>query len=165
MRGLAIAHDALGEWDEAIAGYEAYLAKAPRDPEIGQKLGIAHEQLAHEAEAIAAYRALLQIDPENISGNLRLAMLLATASGDTVRDGEEALRIAVQLERQIGRESPYLFDLYAAAYAEAGRFDDAVRAAEEAIRLANKINNPRLAQSIESRLALYRDGKPFHRDK
>jgi phosphomannomutase len=50
----------------------------------------------------------------------------------------------------------------AAAYAEAGRFPDAISAARQALELAQQQNNPLLADLVRARLAFYEAGKPFH---
>jgi len=51
----------------------------------------------------------------------------------------------------------------AAAYAEAGRFDDAIKTGEKALNLASLTGNEELAQK-KNRLLLnnYRVGKPYH---
>jgi hypothetical protein len=53
-------------------------------------------------------------------------------------------------------------DALAAAYAEDGRFDDAIRVAQKAIELENAAGQQELAQRIQERLKLYRAGQPFH---
>ena len=57
--------------------------------------------------------------------------------------------------------APYL-DALAAAYAEAGRFPEAAAAAEKAVAAAEAAHKADLAQAIAARLALYREGRPFH---
>lgn len=49
----------------------------------------------------------------------------------------------------------------AAAYAAAGRYNDAVDTAHEARRLAEAAGQKALAQDIHIRLQLYRDRKPY----
>ena len=48
-----------------------------------------------------------------------------------------------------------------AAYAEAGRFEEAVNTAEKVRKLAQAANQPELAKAAEQRLALYRKAQPF----
>jgi len=55
------------------------------------------------------------------------------------------------------RQDPFALDALAAAYAAAGRFDDAVATAESALLVAP----PEVAAEIEIRLALYRTGQRF----
>ena len=49
----------------------------------------------------------------------------------------------------------------AAAYAEAGRFDEAVASAQQAKRLAEAAGNREFVEKLQSRLELYRDHKPY----
>jgi hypothetical protein len=50
----------------------------------------------------------------------------------------------------------------AAAYAEAGRFSDAVATAEKAANLAAAAGNSRFANINTQLMQLYRAGKPYH---
>ena len=67
-------------------------------------------------------------------------------------------RRAVQLSG--GREAKIL-DTLAAAYAEAGRFSEAVATAGKALDLATQQRQQTLADGLRARLALYKAGKPF----
>jgi len=55
-----------------------------------------------------------------------------------------------------------LYSTRAAAYAEAGRFPDAVRACERAIELAKGAGDVQRAAAFARQLSRYRAGKPFH---
>jgi hypothetical protein len=52
-----------------------------------------------------------------------------------------------------------------AAYAEAGRFAEAITTAEEARSLALAANNTELANQAAERLKLYRTGAPYHQTR
>jgi uncharacterized protein with LGFP repeats len=58
-------------------------------------------------------------------------------------------------------DSPELFDVLAAAYAESGQFTEAVAAAQKALTLAIAQANQPLADAIRTRLSLYQAGSPF----
>jgi hypothetical protein len=71
------------------------------------------------------------------------------------------------------RQTPVLVGTLAAAYAEAGRFDDAVAAAQQAhdlaLERAAKAQNPadvKAANDLAARnlelLAIYQSGQPYH---
>ena len=49
----------------------------------------------------------------------------------------------------------------AAAYAEVGRFSDAIEITNLTLSVARQTNNPRLIARREQRLALYQGGNPF----
>jgi hypothetical protein len=53
----------------------------------------------------------------------------------------------------------------AAAYAEAGRFDDAIAAAQKACALASKNGTQGLLKRNQQLLELYRAHKPYHETK
>ncbi|HZL99203.1 MAG TPA: hypothetical protein VFD43_03030, partial [Planctomycetota bacterium] len=52
-----------------------------------------------------------------------------------------------------------VLDTLAAAYAAAGRFDEAIETAERALRLASSSNEQALAAAVARRLELYRRGE------
>ncbi len=55
-----------------------------------------------------------------------------------------------------------VLDTLAAAYAEAGRFSEAVKSAEQALALATSQNNVALADALRVRIKLYRTESPYH---
>ena len=63
-----------------------------------------------------------------------------------------------------GRQHAFLLGTLAAAYAEAGRFPDAIKAAEEAMDLAKKSAQEELAAKNLELLAAYREGRPWRED-
>ena len=54
-----------------------------------------------------------------------------------------------------------LLDTLAAAYANAGRFQEAVKTGEEALSIAKAEGENDFADSIRARIALYKKGSPF----
>jgi len=91
-----------------------------------------------------------------------LAQLLATYPDDSIRDGGEAVRWALLLSRLQGPDDPASLLTLATAYAEAGRFDDAVRTAEHGLSVARTNGDGALSFELERRLALFREGQPYH---
>jgi hypothetical protein len=80
------------------------------------------------------------------------------------RNADEAARLAkAAFEMNRGR-MPLSLDTLAAAHAEAGKFDEALRTQEQAIALAKEIGDEKLVAELEKRLAPYRDGKPYRED-
>jgi len=55
-----------------------------------------------------------------------------------------------------------VLDVLAAAYAEAGRFADALGTARKALELATQQKASGMADLLRTRIALYEAGKPFH---
>jgi hypothetical protein len=59
-----------------------------------------------------------------------------------------------------GRE-PAVFDALAAAYAEAGRFPEALKTAQAGLALTTAKTDPRVTAGLKSRAALYAKGMPY----
>jgi len=88
-----------------------------------------------------------------------LAWLLATSAEAQWRDGKRAVELARTACNLSGWRVPDLFDTYAAALAEAGKFEDAVKWQEAALE---SDEFARLHGSgARARLRLYREGKPY----
>ncbi len=110
-------------------------------------------------DAELRWRAILSRQPGFLPAARELAWLFATAPDDSVRRADEAIAIAERL-RQAAADAPAVLDALGAAYANAGRFDEAVVHATRAAELAEKAGDPTAAE-IRERIALYRAGKPF----
>ena len=54
-----------------------------------------------------------------------------------------------------------MLNTLAAAYAEAGRFPEALAAARKALNLATQQDNQTLADALYARIALYEAGEPY----
>jgi len=113
------------------------------------------------ADAVEHYVAALCLKPDAPDILNNLAWLLATCPDDRVRNGAEAVR---QAERACALVQPppvMLLGTLAAAYAEAGRFDDAVATAQRACKLAAQQGDETLLQKNQSLLEIYRQHKPW----
>jgi Flp pilus assembly protein TadD len=113
-------------------------------------------------EAVAEYRQVLASQPAAAEALSNLAWLLATCSDPTVRDGPEAVRLAEQVCRLTEFKQAQTVGVLAAAYAEAGRFTDAVATAQKAVELATIAGDARFASMNRSLLGLYRAGRAYH---
>jgi tetratricopeptide (TPR) repeat protein len=118
-------------------------------------------------EALATFQQVLKLWPDRLEAVNAIAWILATDPDEKVRNGAEALRLVrgvVDLVRRNDPKAPidvtYLETL-AAAYAEVGRFQDAIPQAEEAEEAALKVRNQTLARRLHDQLDLYRARKPF----
>jgi len=97
-------------------------------------------------------------DPAVIS--IELAWLLATTREDALRDGAEAVRLVEAVLDRLADPPPAFLDVYAAALAEAGRYDDAAEQATRAAQAASQAGEQRLAETIAQRAAAYRARRP-----
>jgi tetratricopeptide (TPR) repeat protein len=152
-----------GRVEEAISHYRKAIELDAHNPDARANLGSAFLQQGHIEAAIAEYRAALQIAPDNLAAQSNLAWLLATSANEAVRNGAEAVRIAENANRLSGANRPSLLRILAAAYAEMGRFNEAIETGKRALELAESTNNAALTRALENELALYRSGSPYHK--
>lgn len=126
------------------------------------QLAQATYQSGEFSEALAQFRKLALAQPDSPPTLNSLAWVLATCPEDALRDGAEAVRMAHGACQLTGfKQSPYLSTL-AAAYAEAGRFPEAIDAEETALRLQIAAGDNALTGLNRQLLAYYRAGRPFH---
>jgi tetratricopeptide (TPR) repeat protein len=88
------------------------------------------------------------------------AWTLATNPKDSVRDGTKAIEYAKKACHMNDYKHAPTIDTLAAAYAEAGDWEDAVKWQQEAITLAEK-ESPDDVKGMKERLELYKGKKPF----
>lgn len=108
-----------------------------------------------------AYRRALKCEPHFTVALNNLAWLLATTTDANLRNGAEAVARAELACTISGYRVPGFIGTLAAAYAEAGRFPEAIAAAEEACALAKAAGEQELLSRNEELLALYRERHPF----
>jgi Flp pilus assembly protein TadD len=138
---LAMSLAAQGRNAEAVDGCRALLEIRPHEIRIHNLLGNLLLRQGRWAEAMAEYRAALQIDPDFLMGLNNLAWLRATAPEARFRDGTEAVRLAEKACHLTDYQLTVYVGTLAAAYAEAGRFEDAVKTAQKAVALATTEKN------------------------
>jgi len=160
-RSLAYALGGQGKTDEALAQLRQ---AADLDHSGGDRLELANRlhQLGKDREAVAEYRRALATQPFSVEVSNNLAWILATSADDSVRNGTEAVALAEQACQQTQNQDAMTMGTLAAAYAEAGRFAEAVRSAEKAANLAAAAGNSRFATINTKLMQLYRAGKPYH---
>jgi protein O-mannosyl-transferase len=116
----------------------------------------------HPQQAIAYLEQALALQPDSVQTLHTLAWTLATHPDATVRNGARAIALAETACRQTGYQSPVLLDTLAAAYAEVGRFAEAIAAAQRAVEYAHRGQKGELATHIQDRMHLYQSGTPYH---
>jgi len=146
-----------GEADEAVRQWRKAIEINPQYKEVHDSLGSAFYARGNAAEALSHWRQ----GTSSPAALRQMAWLLATWPDRSVRNGQEAIALAVRASQLSDRNDPAVWDTLAAAYAEAGRFADAVLAAKRALALAERQNRPDLVTAIQSRIRLYEGNKPF----
>jgi tetratricopeptide (TPR) repeat protein len=153
-----------GRVDEAILHFQKAVAIRPEYAKAHYNLGHALMQKERVDEAITHFQKALEIRPDypDAGYNLaRAAWLLATSPEVSVRNGARAIELAEAMERLSGGKDPMINMTLAAAYAEAGRFPEAVATAERAQQLAAHQGNASLVDVLGRQIKLYQAGLPF----
>jgi Flp pilus assembly protein TadD len=150
--------------NEAIIHYQMALQIKPDYGEAHNNLGNALLQKGSAGEAIVQYEKALEIKPGYPEAQNNLAWVLATSSQVSLRNGGKAVELAERANQLTGGENPLILHTLAAAYAEAGRFGDAMRSVQKAIELAQAVGQKNLAGQLTGELKLYEAGLPFHQE-
>jgi tetratricopeptide (TPR) repeat protein len=148
-----------GDYDKAIADFTKVIEIDPQDVYAYYDRGYAWEDKGDYNKAIADFTKVIEIDPQHADAYNSLAWLKATCPDDRNRDGKRAVEFAekaVKLEETANR-----LDTLAAAYAEAGRFQDAIQTQERAIKLVEKEGETEDLAEFKKHLDSYKAGKPW----
>jgi len=158
-RGNALAK--LGRFEQAIASLQEALWLDPFHPQASNALAGALQAAGRDKEALEVLKQALSGAPRDPRLINRLAWLLATTTDDEVRNGEQAVRLALRAIQLAGQPYPETLNTLAAAYAAAGHFEEAISMARQAVEIARGSGRNELADEIEAHLRLYEQGQPY----
>ena len=159
--GLATALSQAGQHDEAARQYSELLQLMPDNPNILCNLALALVMAGQPVEAVRHYREAIRLRPDWPVALNDLAWILATHPQAEVRNGTEAVRLAERSCELTHHQQPAFMETLAAAYAEAGRFTEAIAAAQTARELALAHGEKELAESNQQLIEQFRSGHPF----
>jgi protein O-mannosyl-transferase len=158
----AAAHANLGPILCATGRFNECIVHLNRALELDPDYTPAHANLA-EAYGASGKRALaaehfalaLNATPDKPFLLNRLAWLLATSPEDAVRNGPRAVELAERAVALTGHRDIMSLETLSAAYAEVGRFEDALTTGREALALAERQNDDAAATTLARRLQLF----------
>jgi tetratricopeptide (TPR) repeat protein len=151
----------LGRFDEALAQFsEAAKRDASYAPPRFQTGKILLKQ-GRDAEAIPYFREALRIEPDNLQMLIYVARVLAADENPQIRNGAEAFDLATRASQLAGQTQPVVLDTLAMAYAETGRFGEAVQTELKAVPLALAADQKDDAALFQHRLELYQKHEPW----
>jgi Flp pilus assembly protein TadD len=160
LLGDALAHD--GKPDEALVHLDRSSKLNPTYAPTQGKIADILIAQGRIGEAIFHYRAFVELQPDNPAVLNNLAWMLACAPEAELRNGPEAVDLARRACNLTQERSAMCLGTLAAAYAESGRFDEAVRTAEQACAIATAAGQKEIAAQNARLLDLYRSGRPCH---
>jgi tetratricopeptide (TPR) repeat protein len=146
--------------EESVAAYREALRVTPWDPVIHANLGLVLARTSRTEEALAQYRLALQLIPEKPEWLADLAWILAAQEQPSLRDPQEALRLADKSCQRSGYQDAVGLQALAAAQAAAGRYAEALQTARRA-QAATMPRHTDTAATLKKQVQLYEQEKPF----
>jgi tetratricopeptide (TPR) repeat protein len=151
-----------GHPDQAVSELETTVNLSPRYASGEDSLATACAQLGRETEALLHWRKAIALEPERLSALLGAARILSSSPEPNLRSGTEAVALAEKANQLTQGSESSVLDALGAAYAEAGKFPQALDAANRALSLADAKGDSAAAGGIRYRISLYSAEKPFH---
>ncbi len=165
----------LGEFVTIERDYEAarkyYLRvtqMAPQDAEAHYWLGVSLIETGDVVRAVNELESAVALDAMHLAAHDLLARTLATRPFDDGGDPARALKAALKACAVVPcRDDASRLDTLAIAYASAGRFDQAVKAEDNALELVRRNgsqqhpNDRTLVDTLQAHRGLFRAGKPY----
>ena len=148
--------------DEAVAEYHKAWNSSPTMPKPITAWDSSCIEAGQFREALPQLAEAIRLQPDNASFLGQLAWALATCPEASVRNGAKAVILAQQAVQLTGGKDAKLLDILAAAYAESGRFAEAVATVQRALANASDQNDSVSADALRDRLKLYQAGSPYH---
>jgi tetratricopeptide (TPR) repeat protein len=146
--------------EAAIASYSQAIEVSPSNAEAFANRGDAHQAARHWELAAQDYRQAIDLNPKSGRGYTSAAWLMATCPEERFRDAELALQAGRRAVELGTGENYTAVDALAAAYANAGQYDAAVKTLAPVIPQAPA----KLREILQMRLALYESGAPFRQE-
>jgi len=158
---LALVLRRTGDFNGAINHLRTVIRRQPGRLDTRVELGETLVDAERYAEASEVFRQGLELAPQHIILGNDLAWLLATCPDSRQRNAKRAVQLGESLAESTEHKVPGVLDTLAAAYAEAGRFKEAVVTAREGLAVARANNDTNLVAQLTHRLALYEQRQPY----
>jgi serine/threonine protein kinase/Tfp pilus assembly protein PilF len=148
------------EYERAIVDYSMAIQLEPEYAAAYHWRGAAWYYKKEYERAIADYSESIRLEPKQPEFSNGLAWLLATCPDAKYRDGKKAVELATRACELTKWQASNVIDTLAAAYAEAGDFDAALKWQTKVNAMYGNAENRAKGQE---RLKLYREKKPYRR--
>jgi Flp pilus assembly protein TadD len=158
LTNLGTALTIVGSYDQAISYLQKAVQVDKTNPHVHMVLADALYAADQIAPAAKQYEKAMTLSPRSLTHAYNLARVLAFHD-DKDLPKINVVNLAEQLATVTQQNDPLIMDVLAAAYAKAGRFDDAVAAEGRAIKLVTKANQTELAGQFQTRRDAYRRGE------
>ena len=148
---------------QLIQQYEKTVELKPDDIETHIKLGQIYYKNNDWKNAEKHWTEVVNLDQNRYQIFNNLAWILAADKDGKVYDPKKAIQFAKQACELTKYERPDMLDTLGVAYAADGKFDDAIKTAEKALKIAIQKKQEDIAQEIRNHLELYHANKPYNK--
>ena len=145
-----------GQLTAAAGHFELVLKHQPDAIDAHNNLAVACLGSGQVARAVIEWQEALRLDPQCLFALDNLAWVLATSPDDSLRNGPEAMALATRAVQLTEDGNPMVLRTLAAAYAENGRFAEAIQTAQRALTMSP----PGLAVALQEQIKSYQAGTP-----
>jgi tetratricopeptide (TPR) repeat protein len=126
-----------------------------------EDLGYAFYLQGKFADSLTHLRLALEADPDRVSDLNLAASLLATCPDSSLRNSADALALADRAQTLTHGQDAAILDTLSAAYAEAGRFPNAIEVEQQAITVATQQGKTALTDTLKAHLTRYESNAPL----
>ncbi|MHC4579369.1 MAG: tetratricopeptide repeat protein [Planctomycetota bacterium] len=148
----------LRKYAEAVADYSRAIELKPREAWLYVQRSHLRGRLGDAAGALADTDAAIRLTPKDPFAHAMRAWLLATSPDEDLRDGPQAVASATKACEMTKYKESFCLRSLAAACAEAGDFESAVKWATKVVELSPP---GKVKEEDEARLALYQARQPY----
>jgi tetratricopeptide (TPR) repeat protein len=158
---LAIYLNAAEQSADAVKVYSDVLKVDPQNGAALRGRGDAYLNIGDHPKAVADYEVAVQLFPEDSGLLNNFAWVLATSPEDSLRNGKRAVELGLKACELTEYKQSHILSTLAAAYAETGDFESAVKWSEKSVELGEGEIKEQLQHELES----YRQKKPWREKK
>lgn len=166
-----------GRHQEALVWLLKAYSHDPKDLTVLTFLAILYDTRKDTAAVVKFYNKILELNPAHGFARAQLAWILSSCPEKSIRNGTRAVSLATPLIAMTKGLSARSFDILAAAYAECGDFQQALRYEKQALQLLseqttnNRVTTDNPAQehptqrlskeSVVQRIEMYQQQRPY----
>jgi protein O-mannosyl-transferase len=158
---LAFALNQQQRWPEAAELFSKAVGGDMPNPKAHYEYAVALAHLNRTREAMSQYATALLIQPDFPDALDGLAWILSTDANSDFRNGTEAVKMSERACELTGRQDLVKLKTLAAAYAETGRFAEAMNTVQATKDLAAKANRPELVNECSLMLEHFQKSEPW----
>ena len=150
------------QWAPAAELLQPLALSQPTNANVQFQYGLDLEHLGQSKEAMIHYAAALRANPDFPDALQHSAWIASTDARPELRNGKQAVEMAKRACMLTGQNRPSMLLTLAAAYAEAGRFEEALTTVGKAEAMARAQGQHGFDAQAERLRSAFAAGQPFH---